>query len=107
MPGAVGALPLALTISVLEQNTPTPFNPLTQITFSVAVSGKVRLQIHDIAGRLVRTLSGAWREPGVYSEVWNGKADDGRSLHSGVYFYSIKAGDFVVTGEIVVLRSEL
>jgi flagellar hook assembly protein FlgD len=62
------------------------------------------LQIFDVSGSLVRTLVNSWREPGVYSEVWDGRADGGAALSSGVYFYQLKAGDFVATGKTVLLR---
>jgi flagellar hook assembly protein FlgD len=45
-----------------------------------------------------------WRELGVYNEVWDGKGDDGNALPSGVYFYSIKAGEFGAARKIVLLR---
>jgi hypothetical protein len=55
-------------------------------------------------GKPVCTLVDAWREPGVYSEIWDGRADDGRALPSGVYFYRLEAGDFVATRKMVLLR---
>jgi len=105
VPAGIVDVPLTATaVSVLSQNVPNPFNPLTRITFSVNVPGEVRLRICDIAGRCVRTLVDAWREPGAYTEVWDGKTDDGSALPSGVYFYSLIAGDFVATRKMVLLR---
>jgi hypothetical protein len=91
-------------VTLLEQNVPNPFNPLTRITFSVNCPGEVRLRIYDIAGCVVRTLVHAWQEPGVYSEIWDGRRDDGAPLPSGVYFYRLEAGDFVATRKVVLLR---
>jgi hypothetical protein len=113
--GRMGALGEGCPVSVgepmpssngltLSQNAPNPFNPWTRITFSVSVPGEVSLLIHQIAGGLVRKLVDVWREPGVYSEVWDGKADDGRALPSGVYLYRLKAGDFVAARKMVLLR---
>ena len=88
----------------LSQNVPNPFNPLTRVTFSMAVPGEVSLRIYDIAGRMLRTLAEGWREPGMYSEVWDGRGDDGIVLPSGVYFYSLKAGGVVATKKMVLLK---
>ena len=102
--GVVDEVVVPVRASELSQNVPNPFNPLTHITFRVAVPGEARLRVYDIAGRLVRTLVADWREPGVYSEVWDGKGDEGNALPCGVYFYSIKAGHFVATRKMVLLH---
>jgi len=57
-----------------------------------------------VRGSLVRTLVDARREPGSYSEVWDGRAEDGAELPSGVYFYRLEAGEFVATRKMVLLR---
>jgi hypothetical protein len=60
--------------------------------------------VFDVSGTLVRTLADGWREPGVYSEVWDGRGGDGTALPSGVYFYRLEAADFVATRKMVLLR---
>jgi hypothetical protein len=89
------------------QNYPNPFNPLCTIRYDIPRAGMVKLKVFDVNGSLVRTLVDAWREPGVYSEVWDGRADSGVALPSGVYFYRLEAGDFVATRKIVVLHRAL
>ena len=86
------------------QSYPNPFNPLCTIRYDIARAGRVSLRIFDADGSFVRTLVHAWREPGLYNEVWDGKADDGSALPSGVYFYRLEAGDFVATRKMVLLR---
>ncbi|KPJ58469.1 MAG: hypothetical protein AMJ46_14150 [Latescibacteria bacterium DG_63] len=88
----------------LTQNYPNPFNPYTKITFSLTKPGRVVLRIYSIAGRTVRTLVDAHREPGSYSELWDGRAEDGRELPSGVYFYRLEAGEFMATRKMVLLK---
>jgi hypothetical protein len=88
----------------LCQNYPNPFNPFCIIRYDVAVRGRASLAVFDVTGSIVRTLFDAWREPGVYSESWDGRADDGRELPSGVYFYKFECGDFVATRKMVLLR---
>ncbi|MCX5801247.1 MAG: T9SS type A sorting domain-containing protein [Candidatus Eisenbacteria bacterium] len=91
-------------VTAMAQNYPNPFNPVTEIKFSLAKPGRVVVRIYDIVGRPVRTLIDSWRESGVYSVLWDGRADDGVALPSGVYFCSIKAGDFAASRKMVMLR---
>jgi hypothetical protein len=86
------------------QSYPNPFNPVCTIRYDIPRAGRVSLQVFDVTGLVLRTLVDAWREPGVYSEVWDGRAHDGTALSSGVYFYSLKAGDFVATRKMVLLK---
>ena len=90
--------------ATLLASYPNPFNPMCTIRYELPISARVTLQVFDISGSPVRTLVNGWREPGVYNETWDGKRDDGSTLSSGVYFYSIKAGDFVATRKTVLLR---
>jgi flagellar hook assembly protein FlgD len=64
----------------------------------------VTLRVFDVNGTSVRTLVDGFRATGVYREVWDGTADDGTALSSGVYFYRLEAGDFVATRKMVLLR---
>jgi hypothetical protein len=84
------------------QSYPNPFNPLCTIRYDIAHAGSVSLQVFGVDGSSVRTLVEAWREPGVYSETWNGRDDSGGLLPSGVYFYRLKAGDFVASRKMVL-----
>ncbi len=105
VPAGIANVPLTPQAATgLSQNVPNPFNPLTHIKFSVATPGEVSLRIYDIAGRMLRTLVRGWREPGEYSETWDGKGDDGRSLPSGVYFYTLKTSDYTASHKMVLLK---
>jgi len=57
----------------LVNNYPNPFNPTTSIAFELAESGRVQLAIHDVQGRLVRTLISEVRNAGPGVEVWDGR----------------------------------
>ncbi|MCK4236818.1 MAG: T9SS type A sorting domain-containing protein, partial [Candidatus Krumholzibacteria bacterium] len=90
--------------SALEQNFPNPFNPSTQIVFSIRETADVSLRIYNASGRLVRVLvEGKW-EVGRHRVVWDGKDDSGRAVASGVYFYRLTAGAFTKTKKMVLLR---
>jgi len=88
----------------LGQNHPNPFNPLTVIPYSVARPGRVRLAVYDGVGHRVRTLVDRNMAPGSYSEQWDGRDEQGRSVASGVYFYRLTAGKRVLTGKAVLLK---
>jgi hypothetical protein len=81
--------------NALFQNYPNPFRSVsgTTIHYSVAKAGVVQVRIFDVAGRLVNTIADR-ATPGSNFVVWDGKASDGRSVASGVYFYQIKTDGF-------------
>ena len=95
--------------NVLLQNYPNPFNPETWIPFHLAQDADVSVRIYDASGKLIRTLSLGHREAGFYvakgkAVYWNGKSDAGEKVASGVYFYSINAGDFSATRKLIVRK---
>lgn len=71
----------------LSQNFPNPFNPETNITFSITEKSKTSLEITDITGRVVQNIVNEVLAPGIYSVKWNASA-----YPSGVYFYSLVSG---------------
>ncbi|HVO75864.1 MAG TPA: T9SS type A sorting domain-containing protein [Ignavibacteriaceae bacterium] len=83
----------------LSQNYPNPFNPSTKINFSIAKPSIVKLIVYDILGRKVATLINNQMNTGSYIYTFNA----GR-FASGVYFYSIEAGDFRVTKKMMLLK---
>jgi hypothetical protein len=84
---------------VLQQNYPNPFNPTTSIKFDVPSSKVVTLKVFDILGREVATLLNEEKSAGTHTVTW-----DASSVSSGVYFYRIKAGDFVQTKRMMVVH---
>ncbi len=84
---------------VLGQNYPNPFNPATTISFSVPAQSFVSLEVFDALGREVSILLSERLSPGSYSRTW-----DAAGLSSGVYFYRLKAGSFIETKKLVLLR---
>jgi hypothetical protein len=98
------ASPVAPLAYRLAQNVPNPFNPETVIAFSTARAGKVRLMVYDVTGRTVRRLLDEQRPPGEYRVRWNGRADDGRAMPSGHYYYRLELGGQVLTRTMVLLK---
>ncbi len=84
---ASNRLPMKLA---LHQNYPNPFNPTTTIRFAIERPGVIRLEIYDLAGRLVRTLiNNENKIPGEHLAIWDGRDDYGKPVGSGVYFYRL------------------
>ncbi len=88
--------PLGFT---LFQNYPNPFNPSTTILYSLPVEAFVTLRIYNILGQTVAMLVSEEREAGSYQVQF-----DGTGLASGVYFYRMRAGDFVDTKKLLLLK---
>jgi hypothetical protein len=103
--GSEPGLQDVLKQTALHQNVPNPFNPTTTIRFDLVREAHVRLHIHDVAGRLVRTLVDKDMSAGRnHSLVWDGLDDAGVPVSSGIYFYRLEAGDFSDSRKMVVLR---
>ena len=83
----------------LEQNFPNPFNPTTEIRFSITAAGKTTLIVYDMLGRVVRGLVNGNLAPGNYSANFN--AGD---LSSGMYIYVLTSGDGRLTKKMVLMK---
>ena len=83
----------------LEQNFPNPFNPSTNIRYSVARTSEVTLKVYDILGREVQTLVHTMQSPGLYTVTLNAS-----KFASGVYFYQLTAGSFTQTKKLMLLK---
>ena len=95
--------------SLLHQNYPNPFNPDTWIPYQLKEDGNVVIKIYTSSGQLIRTLDLGRRSSGYYTDKdkaahWDGMNESGEYAASGVYFYTIKAGDFTSTRKMVVAR---
>ena len=83
----------------LSQNYPNPFNPNTTIEFIIPRSSLVKLSVYDILGKKVSTLVNEEKPAGSYKVDFNVA-----NLPSGVYFYKIKAGNFVQTKKMIFMK---
>lgn len=87
------------TTFVLAQNYPNPFNPRTTIKYEVPKNTRVKISVYDMLGHEVATLVDAPKAAGRYHVQF-----DGAALSSGVYFYTMKAGDFTLTRKLLLMR---
>jgi len=95
--------------NALLQNYPNPFNPETWIPFQLAQDGNVTISIYNVSGQLVRTLNLGYREAGLYlskglAAYWDGRTEMEEQTASGIYFYTIRVGDFRATRRMVIIR---
>jgi len=88
----------------LFQNYPNPFNPTTQLRYNLPEQVFVQLAIYNLLGRQVTILVNQIEEPGQRSATWNGTDNQGNTVSAGMYLYVIKAGDFVQTRKMILLK---
>ena len=100
---------LAPQTTTLLANYPNPFNPETWIPYQLAVPADVNISIYSAAGQLVRTLALGHQSSGSYQNrsraaYWDGRNELGESVASGVYFYTLTAGDFTATRKMLIRK---
>lgn len=93
----------------LSQNYPNPFNPVTNISYSLPSEAFVTLKVFDLLGREVVTLVNDFQKPGIYNSQFTIRQNNGGQVHnsqfsSGVYIYTLKAGNFVQSKKMIVLK---
>lgn len=98
-PTAVGGNGSIISDYKLSQNYPNPFNPSTVINFQVPKTGFVSLKVYNVIGQEVATLINGVKNAGNYKLTFNANG-----LSSGIYFYSLNAGDVKLTRKMVLIR---
>ena len=88
----------------LYQNFPNPFNPATTIEFDLPHDAIVRLEVFNLLGEEVATLAQSTESVGRHKVVWNGRDRNDNPVSSGVYFYSLHAGQETITRKLILLR---
>jgi aminopeptidase N len=91
----------------LQQNYPNPFNPSTTISYQIPEFCKVQLKIFDLLGREVATLVDEYKQAGIYNSTFSTFTRQSRAsspLSSGIYFYTLKAGNFSTTKKMIYIK---
>ncbi len=88
----------------LAQNHPNPFNPITDIKYSVAIDGHVELGVYDLSGRKIRTLVSESRVAGQHTVTWDGTDDAGNRAPSGMYFYKYVSGGETTARKMTLVK---
>ena len=95
--------------TVLLPNYPNPFNPETWIPYQLSEPADITLRIYAVSGSLVRTLALGQMPAGMYqarsrAAYWDGKNGVGESVASGIYFYTLTAGEFTATRKMLIRK---
>ena len=95
--------------TALLANYPNPFNPETWVPFRLAVDSDVQLTIYNSSGNMVRQIDIGFKTAAVYETkdraiYWDGRNASGEMVASGVYFYTLEAGDYVSTRKMLILK---
>jgi len=83
----------------VKQNSPNPFNPSTTISFTIAESGNVAIDVFNVAGQKVDTIASEFMSAGSHSLTW-----DASGFSAGVYFYTVKSGELSKTMKMTLLK---
>ena len=95
--------------TALLANYPNPFNPETWIPYQLAKPTEVTLHIYSVNGALVRTLALGHQPAGMYqtrsrAAYWDGRNQLGEAVASGIYFYTLIAGDYTATRKMLIRK---
>lgn len=91
-------------VTGLHSVYPNPFNPKTNISFSVQEKGTASVNIYNLKGQKVKTLLGSTVAAGQHSVVWDGTDDNGRAMASGVYFCRMEAGSHRSSLKMILMK---
>ena len=106
---AAPSSPVVSAEDTLLANYPNPFNPETWIPYQLSASADVSVSIYAVDGRLVRRLDLGHQSAGVYrsrsrAAYWDGRNEFGERVASGLYFYTLTAGDFTATRKMLIRK---
>ncbi len=91
-------------VFALHQNFPNPFNPTTTIAYETPEQTDIEIVLFDLKGHKVKTLIKSIQPAGHYTVFWNGRSDKGLEMPSGVYIYSMRAGNFHTVKKMLLVK---
>jgi len=87
----------------MSANYPNPFNPVTNVDFTVPEVSDVSIAIYSLLGREIMSQTNTY-QPGSYKLAWNGRDQMGNILPSGVYILKMESGNFLETRKLVLMK---
>jgi hypothetical protein len=94
----------APAVFALKNNYPNPFNPTTTIEYSLDKADDVTINIYSVTGQLVRTLTNESMSAGTHRVTFNGLDNNGNSLSSGIYFYTLQNSVQSITKKMILMK---
>ena len=95
---------IVTTKTELLNNYPNPFNPKTNIAFSIKEAGYTTLEVYNMKGQLMKTLVNEVKESGNFTVIWDGKDNSDKNVSSGIYFYKMKAEKYTSTKKMILMK---
>jgi len=89
---------------MVYQNYPNPFTPVTTLRYDLPENSLVNITIYDMLGKQVTTLINKTQDAGNKSVIWDATNDYGKPVSAGIYLYQIRAGEYISTKKIVLLK---
>ncbi len=100
----VGVDDEVVTTTKLLSNYPNPFNPVTNIAYSINETGNVTIDVYNLKGQLVKSLVNEVIETGDHIVTWNGRDNSNKSVASGVYFYKMQSSNYTATKKMILMK---
>ena len=88
----------------LYNASPNPFNPSTQISYSIPENTSVELSVYDLQGRLVKELVNTFKAAGNYTITWDGRNQYGNSVSSGLFIYVLRTNTISLSKKMLLIR---
>ncbi|MDA3812686.1 MAG: T9SS type A sorting domain-containing protein, partial [Candidatus Cloacimonetes bacterium] len=99
-----GSEDILISATQLNSNYPNPFNPVTNIAYSIKETGNVTIEVYNLKGQLVKMLINDVKETGDYTTIWDGTDSCNNPVSSGVYFYKMKSGNYTETKKMILMK---
>ena len=91
-------------VFTLLYNYPNPFNPTTNIVYTLIDNGNYSLKIYDVNGGLVKNLRSGFGRPGEYTALWDSRNDNGQKVANGIYFYHLSTISNIVKNKMILIK---
>jgi len=96
--------PVVPMVTKLYNAFPNPFNPNTNIRYSLKEVGKVKIEIYNMKGQKIKTFNQEHNSPGYYQVSWDGRDENGRSVASGIYLYRLTTANYTSAKKMVLAK---
>lgn len=97
-------IPVIPVVTALLDAYPNPFNPITNLQYTVKAAGAVTMDVYNVKGQLIKSFAANHAKAGHFRFVWDGKDTNGREVSSGVYFYRMTSGNYTASKKMIMMK---